>query len=116
LLPEVRALAIRLNVSLVKASGNADGPVHVLAMPGEALRLGIPLRGSAQTRGRYRIYNAGEFKCAWIEIDAARQDASALIAEFVQFVKASGYQPTGAYRLRLSQGDSATVELQLEIE
>ncbi|MEH6588003.1 MAG: tetratricopeptide repeat protein [Halioglobus sp.] len=116
LLPEVKSLAARLNVSLVKASGNANGPLHLLSLPGEELRLAIPLRGSAQARGRYRIYNAEEFKCAYMTLDATAKEPLAAVAEFAEKVEASGHRLTSEYRLLMNQGKNPTFELQLGIE
>lgn len=116
LLPEVKALAARLNVSLVKASGNANGPLHLLSLPGEELRLAIPLRGSAQARGRYRIYNAEAFKCASMTLDATAEEPLAAVAEFAEKVEASGHRLTSEYRLLMNQGKTPTFELQLGIE
>jgi hypothetical protein len=55
LLPEVRGLAVRLNVTLVKAGASASGPLHIIARPGEDLRLAFPVRGTPQAKGRYRV-------------------------------------------------------------
>lgn len=115
LIPEVGALAARLNVSLVKANGNADGPLHILALPDEDLRLAIPLRGSAQARGRYRIYKADAFTCAWIQL-GADQDPERVLAEFTERVRAAGHGLTGEYRMVLSPGENLRAEFQLGIE
>ncbi|MEP4148818.1 MAG: tetratricopeptide repeat protein [Halioglobus sp.] len=116
LLPQVRALATRLNVSLVKAAGTSDGPLQVLAIPGEELRLAIPIRGSAQAKGRYRIYNAQAYKCAWIVVTAAESVSADRLDRFAERVRSAGYETTGEYRLVMQQGREPTIELQLGIE
>ncbi|MDG2328353.1 MAG: hypothetical protein P8L70_16645 [Halioglobus sp.] len=116
LLPQVRSLAGRLNVSLVKAAGTADGSVHVLGIPGEDLRLAMPIRGSAQAKGRYRIYNAKEFRCAWKVVALDGTASSGMLEEFTRDILTSGYKATGGYRLVVKQGKPVTIELQVGIE
>ncbi|WP_165787100.1 tetratricopeptide repeat protein [Pseudohalioglobus lutimaris] len=116
LLPRIRALAVRLNVNLVKSGGSADGPVTLLALPGEDLRLALPTRGAPQASGRYRLYNAAKFKCAWLHLVQGEGDAQAMMAGFRKDVEAAGYRLTGEYRLQQIPGDDTTVELQLGVE
>jgi tetratricopeptide (TPR) repeat protein len=112
LLPRVRSAAVRLNVTLVKAGGTADGPVHILADGGDTLKLAMPIRGSAQAKGRYRVYSAPEFKSAWIEMPADAGIETA-ITEFVASVTDAGHVLTGEYRLVLSGEEN--IEFQLGI-
>ena len=112
LLPRVRSTAVRLNVTLVKAGGTADGPVHVLADGGDTLKLAMPIRGSAQAKGRYRVYNAPEFNCAWLEMPADATIETAT-ADFVRAVTEAGHTLTGEYRMVLSGEEQ--VEFQLGI-
>ena len=116
LLPKIRDMAPRLNVNLVKAGGTADGPVHVLGLPGEDLRLALPLRGSAQTRGRYRIYASEVFNCASIVLDLPVDEPADVLAQFQAGLAELGYTATGEYRLIFSTGESSQVEVQLGIE
>ena len=116
LLPQVPALATRLNVSLVKAAGTSDGPLQVLAIPGEKLRLAIPIRGSAQAKGRYRIYNAQAYKCVWMIVSADESISSDILDRFAERIRAVGYETTGEYRLVMQQGKVPSIELQIAID
>ncbi|MEP5568947.1 MAG: tetratricopeptide repeat protein, partial [Halioglobus sp.] len=115
LLPQVKSLATRLNVSLVKAAGTSDGPLHVLAVPGEKLRLGIPIRGTAQAKGRYRIYNADAYKCAWMVVKSDESLSLEVLESFAERIRVAGHESTGDYRLVLRPGSVPTIELQMEI-
>jgi hypothetical protein len=117
LLAEVEALSARLSASLVKAGGSAAGPPEVIALPGEALRLALPLRGSAQPRGRYRLYRAPAFKYVGKTLAPAGGGAAAAELEaFEAAVTAAGLRPTGERRLRLTGGASPALELQLGVQ
>ncbi len=116
LLPNVGALAVRLNMNLVKSGGTADGPVVLLGLPGEELRLALPTRGAPQPRGRYRLYSAPAFKCAWLRLRQGEGDAEAMATAFRERVADAGYRLTGEYRLEQVPGDNAVVELQLGVE
>ena len=116
LLPNIGPLAVRLNLNLVKSGGTADGPVVLLALPGEELRLALPARGAPQPRGRYRLYNAPAFKCAWLRLRQGEGDAEATVTAFRKRVADAGYRLTGEYRLEQVPGDNAVVELQLGVE
>ena len=116
LLPQVRSLAVRLNVSLVKAGGSADGPLNLLSLPGEELRLALPARGSPQARGRYRVYKSEQFKCAWLQVSEEHPDPVQAVTDFRDRVLAAGHQLTGESRLVFLAGEEGAVEVQLGIE
>ena len=116
LLPKIRDLAPRLNVNLQKAGGTANGPVHLLGLPGEKVRLAQPLRGNAQTRGRYRIYASEAFNCASIVLELPVDDPADVLTQFHDGLEELGHSPTGEYRLVLPVGGASSAELQLGIE
>ena len=116
LLPRVRSLAVGMNVSLVKAGGTANGPLSVLSLPEEnALRLAMPVRGAPQARGRYDLYNAPAFKCAWIRIPQAEQQPLQVVSGLRERVIAAGYELTGEYRLLFLSDGEPGVEVQLGV-
>jgi hypothetical protein len=116
LLPQVRSLAVRLNVTLVKAGGAANGPLHLLASGGEDLRLAFPVRGSPQAKGRYRLEKFEPFQCAWTVIEASGEEALEAAQAFAARVQAAGYTLTGESRLIPASGGEAGFEVQLGIE
>lgn len=115
LLPKVRSLAIRLNVTLVKADGSADGPLHIISIPGEDLRLAFPVRGTPQSKGRYRTKRSGPFKCAWYVIEAQGEEALLELTQFVSRVEAAGYELSGERRMIIRGGSEPGFEVQLGI-
>lgn len=116
LLPDIQALAVRLNLSLVKAGGTADGPLTLLVLPGEDLRLALPARGAPQARGRYRLHNAPQFRCAWLRLEQAEADPVAAVTSLQEQVLAAGYSLSGEMRLVFAGGGTPSVEIQLGIE
>ena len=116
IISRVRDLAPRLNVSLVKAGGSANGPLHIIGSPGEELQIGFPLRGTAQPRGRYRIYSAGPFNCAAITLTEKMDEPADLLGQFSADVAELGYSWTGEFRIVLQPGASLSYEIQLGIE
>jgi tetratricopeptide (TPR) repeat protein len=116
LLPEMRSLAVRLNVTLVKAGASADGPLHLIARPDEDLRLAFPVRGSPQARGRYRMEKSESFTCAWAVIEGEGAEALAAALEFASQVQAAGHTLSGERRLIPRGGGDSGFEIQLGIE
>ena len=78
--------------------------------------MGLPLRGTAQARGRYRIYNTDAFKCAAINLTERVDDPTDLFAQFSSGITELGYRWTGEFRIVLKQGESPNYEIQLGIE
>lgn len=115
LLPQVSALAVRLNVTLVKAGGTATGPLHILLQSGEDPRLAFPVRGSPQARGRYHLASAEPFYCAWAAIDVTGEEAVAAARAFASRVEAAGHILTGELRLIPRGGGEPGFEVQLGI-
>ena len=116
LLPRVRSLAVRLNVTLVKAGATANGPLHIIASPGEDLRLAFPVRGTPQAKGRYRMEKSAAFQCAWTAIDATGEEAWEALMEFAARVEAAGYTLNGERRLIPQGGREGGFEVQLGID
>ncbi|RLQ22850.1 hypothetical protein DWB85_05235 [Seongchinamella sediminis] len=115
LLGRVRELAPRLNVSLVKAGGSAGGPLHVLPLPGGEYGLALPIRGTAQALGRYRIYNSEAFNCASVILREMPEDPADVLARFAAGLAELGYEHSGEVRVLLPAGAPAAVEVQLGI-
>ncbi|QFU75690.1 hypothetical protein EY643_08495 [Halioglobus maricola] len=113
LLPRLRTLAVRQSVSLVKASGTADGPPQFLHH-GDEQGLGIPLRGSAQARGRYRIYTADVFLYVAFPIDPVK-DPHVQFAAAQRQLESAGHAPSGDWRLVSADAQGDTFELQLGV-
>ena len=115
MLPQVRSQAVRLGVSLVKAGATRDGPLHLLSDGEDTRKLGFPIRGSAQPRGRYAIHNAREFRYVATTLDTGGE-VPAQVARLTADIERAGLAMTGESRLVLPAGDGSEVELQLGVE
>jgi hypothetical protein len=114
LVSSLRSRLVKMNISLVKAGGTVEGPVHLLFSPdvkGElseagSWRIGLPTKGSVSGKGRFRSRSEGEFKCAYMTYAGAPQELPMVFKRLVAAVQASEYTATGEVRMLLSQ-DSA---------
>ncbi|KZX58958.1 hypothetical protein A3709_15460 [Halioglobus sp. HI00S01] len=113
LLPQMRTLAVRQSVSLVKASGTADGAPQFLNL--QNIRgIGIPLRGNAQTRGRYRVVSTKAFDFVSFAVSPEAGVEAQLTAALASLEKA-GIIPSGGWRLVPDQGQNESLQLQLGV-
>ncbi|AQA19147.1 hypothetical protein BST95_13750 [Halioglobus japonicus] len=113
LLPQMRTLAVRQSVSLVKASGTADGAPQFLNL--QNIRgIGIPLRGNAQARGRYRVVSTKAFDFVSFAVFPEAGVEAQLAAALASLEKA-GIIPSGGWRLVPDQGQNGSLQLQLGV-
>ena len=121
---QVRSLVVRMNVALVKAGGSVVGPVHIIAgeqQPegGEpSWRLALPVSGSPQGKGQYRVGTAPACRCATM---TATGEGRALLDDLERFssdVRNAGHLLTGEGRLVVLQtpDNDVSLEFQLGIE
>jgi effector-binding domain-containing protein len=120
---ELKSLAVKLNINMVKAGGSAAGPLQIIstgdaAQEGQAsFELAIPTRGSPTARGKYRVRKLESFKCAYLVHEGAGEDLLKAGIDFAQALQAAGYELTGERRMVLVGGGGSTkIELQLGIE
>ena len=118
---QLKSLAVRLNVSLVKAGGSADGPLHIFSFgdpdaeaAAASLQLALPAKGSPSARGRFRTRKADAFKCAYLTYTG--DDMTSAWTDFYGRVQASGHELTGERRMVLLSGNAAGTELQLGVK
>jgi tetratricopeptide (TPR) repeat protein len=121
LVGQLRSLALRLNISLVKAGGSAAGPLTIFSLgdpdseaTAASLQLALPAKGSPTARGRFRTRKADAFKCAYLTYSG--DDMATVWADFYSKVQASGYELTGERRVVILPGNAAGTELQLGIK
>lgn len=114
LLPQLRSRAPRLGVSLVRAGGTRDGPLHLLDDGDGKRKLAFPVRGSVQPKGRYRVYAATEFRYVALTLKPG-QDIAADIEALSARARRAGLSPTGHVRL-VVQEDEPGIELQLGVQ
>ncbi len=114
-LAEVPAAAARLSINLIKAGGSANGPLQIILLPEEPLRLAQPTRGAPQARGRYQLQPVPSFHYASTQLPITNGSAMDLAQQFADRVQAQRYELTGERRLLLIPGDQQHVELRLGI-
>ncbi len=121
LVGQLKSLAMRLNISLVKAGGSAAGPLTIFSLgdpdseaAAASLQLALPSKGSPSARGRFRTRKAGAFKCAYLTYSG--DDMATVWADFYRKVQASGHELTGERRVVFLSGNAAGTELQLGIQ
>jgi hypothetical protein len=121
LIGQLKSLALRLNISLVKAGGSAAGPLTIFSLgdpdseaTAASLQLALPAKGSPTARGRFRTRKADAFKCAYLTYTG--DDMAAVWADFYRKVQASGHELTGERRVVIRSGNAAGIELQLGIK
>jgi tetratricopeptide (TPR) repeat protein len=105
-LPQLGSTATRLHVNMVKSGGTANGPLQLLRDSSGNLMLGIPVRGSVQASGRYRVLNAPAYNYVArdIRLDG---DVQAQLGDAVTALADAGAALTGELRLVLpSPGDT----------
>ena len=119
---KLQALALQMNVALVKAGGSADGSLQIISMGDAAgqsvesdLQLALPVRGSPSRSGRYRTRSTASFKCAYLVQE--QEDGEEMVAAWLRFaeqVQAEGYELTGERRVVLT-GDGGQVRSELQL-
>ena len=122
-LKDLKSLAARMNMSLVKARGTVEGQLHVISNnhPSgeveEGLQVAFPVRGLPTTRGQYKARTASAFKCAYLGYRGEAVEFASVWSGFVQSLEDQGYQFTGETRLVFGtgEGDDLEVEIQLGI-
>jgi hypothetical protein len=113
--PGLRNLAVRLSTNLVRAGGTRDGPLQILSDGRDVHRIGFPVRGSVQARGRYQVLVDPPFTHTALALDTGG-DVAAQIEAQLDRVRESGLTPTGRYRLVLRGPGTDDVELQVGVE
>lgn len=121
LLSGLRTQAVRLNVSLVKAGGSAEGPLHLFysgLAPGRQpdWQVAVPTRGSVSPSGRFRVRSTEDFKCAWLAYEGPAGALHDAVAEFARDVGAAGHETTGEGRIVLhASSDDGPLKLELQV-
>lgn len=115
LMPELGSIGTRMHLNLVKAGGTADGPLTIIASPSGEMAVALPIRGTPQASGRYRVITVEPFKHAAFELPGVRALPGA-VGNFHNQLRTAGYQPTGETRVEVQHGDPARAVLQLGIE
>lgn len=115
LLPRIRSLATHQYVSLARAGGTSAGPLQVLKEDEGPLRLAIPLRGAVPASGRYRIYEADEFRYLARSLDTGENAIADPLPAALQALQSAGLEPDGRWRLLLDGEEEEQFELQLGV-
>jgi tetratricopeptide (TPR) repeat protein len=120
---QLRSLAVKLNVNMVKAGGSAAGPLQIIstgkAAEGDqaSFELAIPTRGSPTARGKYRVRKLASLKCAYLVHEGPGEELLAAGIDLAQALQAAGHELTGERRMvSVGSGGSLKIELQLGIE
>ena len=122
---QLSSLAPRMGVSLVKAGGSVDGPMHLIRQADPAvanetarLELAFPSGGSPRASGRFKVRSAKSFKCAWLSYEGPADGLLPAALGLAQALPGAGYEASGEQRLLFSNAagkDQVKVEIQLGI-
>jgi hypothetical protein len=115
LLPTLGSTATRLHINMVKSGGTASGPVQLLRDASGDLMLGIPVRGSVQASGRYRVFKAPAYNYVARDI-RLDEDPRAQLGEAAAGLAEAGTTLTGELRLVLPSPGDAVLEARFGIE
>jgi len=121
LAPQIRSLAMRMGVAVVKSGGSVDGPLQIIAIRegGEVLQLALPVRGAPTAGGRYKLRRSEPARVAYRVVTAEGDSLAAASEEFAHSLQEAGFALSGERRLVFPAGqagaDERKVELQLGI-
>jgi len=125
---ELEELGLRMGISLVRAGGDAEGPMHLLVEEAAdtnsgniEFQLALPVRGNPRGGGRYRTRVTQALRCVYRAYQGPAEGLENSIRELAQVATDAGHELSGQLRYVFidSGGDSAdsiTVELQLGIK
>lgn len=121
---ELKSIATRMNMALVRAQGSIDGPLHVISehppAEGKKLQIAFPVRGLPAGRGQYKTRRSQSFKCVYLSFHGPGSALSGTWKAFAQSALAQGYALTGQSRMLVNAGvieaGAVNVELQLGIQ
>jgi hypothetical protein len=119
LAPQLRILATRMGVALVKSGGSVDGPLQVI-WPGEgdgsAFQLALPVRGSPRGGGKYRTRRTEPVRVAHRQISGEGAALAEAGLAFARALEAAGFQLTGERRLVFPAPGDSDGKLQVELQ
>jgi tetratricopeptide (TPR) repeat protein len=121
LAPQIRILAMRMGVALLKSGGSVDGPLQIIATGEgeELLQLALPVRGAPSAGGRYKLRRSEATRVAYRVVSGQDEELAAALTEFARTLREAGLALSGERRLVFASGkngsDQRAVELQLGI-
>ena len=120
----LKSLAARLAVSLMKSGGSASGPLHII-FPGPdsgeveaaTLQLGLPARGVPSARGQYKTRRTKAFKCAYMTQEGPASELPRSWARFSAALLDAGYALSGERRVVIdgNRGNNGTLKIELQL-
>jgi tetratricopeptide (TPR) repeat protein len=125
---ELKTLGLRMGISLVRAGGNADGPMQLLvdnASDPDAdtvdFQLALPVRGNPRGSGRYRTRVTDTFRCAYSVYQGPAEGLEHSVIELARATQEAGHELSGQLRYVFTgssddSADSISIEVQLGIE
>lgn len=120
---ELKPIATRLGISLVRAQGTVDGPLQVILNRSEGaeddLHIAFPVRGLPAARGRYKTRRTEDFKCVYLSFQGSVEMMEEAWNSLVLAAQKQGHELTGESRMLVNTGGmeagALNVELQLGI-
>lgn len=118
---DMRSLATRMAVAMVKSGGSVDGPLQVIftGEPGaNPPQLAFPSKGLPRAGRQYKVRQTEAFKCAYLVHEGEVESMVDLWTGFFADVTAAGHVPTGERRMVIQapDGGAGKIELQVGIE
>ena len=100
-------------------SGSADGPLQII-FPGGidegTLQLALPVRGSPQAKGRYRLRRTEPTRVAFRTVKGEGAALAAAGLAFARSLEEAGFELTGESRLVFPGPGSGSGEMEVELQ
>lgn len=125
---ELKSMGLRMGISLMRAGGNADGPMQLLVEepqdPGAEtinFQLALPVRGNPRGSGRYRTRVTDAYRCAYRVYQGLATGLEHSVVELARAAGEAGHELSGQLRYVFTGSgndseDTITVEVQLGIK
>jgi len=119
--PQLKSIATRMSIALVRAQGTVDGPLHVIvnrsASGEEALQVAFPVRGLPAGRRQYKTRRSRSFECVYLNFSGPGSALGGAWIAFIQSALAQGHELTGQARMLVSTSaaDPGTVNVEIQL-
>ena len=102
---ELEKLGLRMGISLVRAGGNADGPLQLLVEESAdtdsdsvEFQLALPVRGNPRGSGRYRTRVTEALRCVYHIYQGEAEGLEQSVLELAQSASDAGHKFSGQLR------------------
>ena len=118
--PDLTSIAARMSVSLARAQGTAEGPLHLISTRSDSgkkkLHIAFPVRGLPVVRGQYKTRRTQPFKCAYLTFKGSAAELKLAWRGFARAVVEQGHELSGEVRTRVNGSTREAGILNLELQ